>query len=460
MSNDRAVTNYDDYIHEPHNRNLDAIPGRYGLPFIGDSISFMKDPHKWAQQKYKEFGPVARCSLFGGRAIVVMGPDLIQQMFLDKGRDFSSKMGFMDRITKFFEGSLIMEDFEHHKHQRRIMQTAFKNDALKHYTSEVNAIYTKALNDWQQQDGQTIEFFQYIKKLLLTVAAEVFIGEKDGSDRIEKLNRAFVDCANGTLYAIPWALPGTALRKGLKGKDYLQAEFQQLVPKKRAGDSKDMLSYFCREKDENGEYYTDEEIANQTIFLLFAAHDTTTAAITHTIYYLARHPEMKEKLYQEFLSLGKTQLDYDDLNQLPYLQQVFFETQRIRPSTPVVPRRTIRDVQMGDVLVPAHTMVYTVPRFEHFMEEYWTEPQTFDPERFNDERKEHKQHPFLYHPFGGGAHKCIGMHFAQMEYKCFLYQFMMQFDFEAKHKKEPFMSSFPLPKPLDDMPIKLIRRSA
>jgi cytochrome P450 len=68
---------------------------------------------------------------------------------------------------------------------------------------------------------------------------------------------------------------------------------------------------------------------------------------------------------------------------------------------------------------------------------------------------EQKQHPFLYHPFGGGAHKCIGLHFSQMEYKCFMYQFMLKYDFDARHKKDPHMMTFPIPKPKDGMPIEL-----
>jgi len=103
-------------------------------------------------------------------------------------------------------------------------------------------------------------------------------------------------------------------------------------------------------------------------------------------------------------------------------------------------------------------MVYNLPRFSHWMEEYWTEPTKFDPDRFSPERAEHKKHSFIFHPFGGGAHKCIGMHFSQMEYKCFMYKFMLKFDFESRHKKEPYMQSLPLPKPADNMPIMLIKR--
>ena len=36
-------------------------------------------------------------------------------------------------------------------------------------------------------------------------------------------------------------------------------------------------------------------------------------------------------------------------------------------------------------------------------------------------RGEHKQHKFLWVPFGGGGHKCIGLHFADMLFKCLLF---------------------------------------
>lgn len=250
-----------------------------------------------------------------------------------------------------------------------------------------------------------------------------------------------------------------ALYRGLEGKRYLKSFFRELVPQKRAGDGMDMMSHFCRERDEEGNFFSDEDIANQTMFLLLAAHDTTTAAITHTIYYLARYPEVKEKVYQECLSLGKDSLDYEDLDRVPYMQQVFSEVLRLRPSASVVPRRTIREVNMAGHRVPAHTMVYTIPRFNHHLEQYWRDPFSFDPERFSPERAEHKQHPFLYHPFGGGAHKCIGMHFSQMEYKCFLYQFMLKYAFEARHKKDPKMLTLPIPRPADGMPVELALRA-
>jgi cytochrome P450 len=455
-----TISPYGDYIHQPNCKNLDHIPGDYGLPILGHTFSYLKDPLLWAQERYKKYGLLQKVSTTGTRGVLALGPDLAQQILLDTERNFSSKMGFHDRVQKFFEGSLIMEDFEHHKHQRRIVQNAFKNDAMKHYTREINRIYDRALNEWDQDVGAVIPFFMYIKDLLLIVAAEIFAGETDyRSERVRQLNQAFLDTVNGIMYIFPINLPGFTYRKGMKGKAFLQNFFSSMIAEKRAGDGLDMLSSFSRAQDENGEYFSHKEVSDQAIFLMFAAHDTTTAAITHTIYYLARNPEAKEKLYREVDSLDLDGLEWEDQDKLPYMQMVFNEVQRIRPSVPTVPRRTIREVEMNGIKVPAHTMVYNLPRFTHWMEEYWNEPFKFDPERFSPERNEHKKHPFQFHPFGGGAHKCIGMHFSQMEYKNFLYKFMKRFDFEARHKDpDVFMQTFPLPKPSDDMPIELIRR--
>jgi hypothetical protein len=45
-----------------------------------------------------------------------------------------------------------------------------------------------------------------------------------------------------------------------------------------------------------------------------------------------------------------------------------------------------------------------------------------------------------------------------MEFKCFLFQFMLKYDFEARHKEDPFMMTVPIPKPADEMPIELSLR--
>ena len=81
-----------------------------------------------------------------------------------------------------------------------------------------------------------------------------------------------------------------------------------------------------------------------------------------------------------------------------------------------------------------------------------------DPERF--ERGEHKQHPFLFHPFGGGAHKCIGMHFARMLFLLIFRELLSNYTIQyAKKGYFPAkLQHFPFTRPLDSLPMRLVAR--
>ena len=75
--------------------------------------------------------------------------------------------------------------------------------------------------------------------------------------------------------------------------------------------------------------------------------------------------------------------------------------------------------------------------------------------RFAEGRQEHKQHPYLWAPFGGGAHKCIGLHFADMLFKSVLFQTVKQFrvKFVDEKQRDNKIQYIPFPKPRDDLPL-------
>jgi cytochrome P450 len=88
---------------------------------------------------------------------------------------------------------------------------------------------------------------------------------------------------------------------------------------------------------------------------------------------------------------------------------------------------------------------------------WWTNPDQFDPDRFSTQRAEHKNHSFAFTAFGGGAHKCIGMHFAKAQIKCFLHQFLLTYRFTVSEGYNPKLMMIPMPKPKDDLPLILER---
>lgn len=65
--------------------------------------------------------------------------------------------------------------------------------------------------------------------------------------------------------------------------------------------------------------------------LTFAATDTTSGALSRTLYLLANHPEVQEKLRREIVEARAESGDigYDELVALPYLDAVCREVLRL-----------------------------------------------------------------------------------------------------------------------------------
>lgn len=443
------------YVDKPDNKDLKHIPGDYGLPYIGKAIDYLDDLYGTVEKQYKKHGLVSRTRLGGQEGLLVLGPDIMQQIYLDKDKNISAKMGYDQNLANFYPETILLSDFDNHRPLRRMFQNAFKNATMRTYTEHMNPIMDNNIETYVG-NSTDIVFFPMIKKTLLDVASKIFMGAKDDRDSA-MLEKAFIDSTDGLLGLVKKDWPGTKFARGKRGIERMTKWLQDQIDERRTNDGIDTFSIICKETQENGELFSDDALIKQMNFLLFAAHDTTTSALSQMLYYTAKHPEWQEKMRAEVLALGKDYLDYDDLDKLENVDLVFQEALRLHPSVPMMTRRTIRDCEMGGYHVPANTMLFIPPTFTHHMPEYWDKPHTFDPSRF--ERGEHKGHSFQYLPFGGGAHKCIGMHFANMVAKTYISQFLMKFEYTVDDNYAPKIVDFPLPRPQDGLKLKLKRRA-
>lgn len=442
------------YENAPDNNHLNQFPGSYGLPYIGKAIQFIKHMNRVVDEHYKTYGPISRIRLSGQNGLLVVGPDLVQEIFLDKSGCFSAKMGYDKSLGAMYPDNILLSDGQEHKKLRRLFQAAFKNDAMRGYTDMMNPVLQQHLEQWGR-DGQVV-FFPAIKKALLDVGAKIFIGIDDLGEEADKLADAYIASADGLLTLVRKEIPGGKWARGKAGVRYLRDYLGRLIPERR-GDTErgDMLSILCNQRDEQGDYFSDADIVNQAVFLLFAAHDTTTSAISNIVCYSTRYPAWQQRMRDEARALGKAELDYEDLESREYTDRIFREVLRLYPSVPLLTRRTTCDCELGGQRIPAHTVLLIPTSYNQRLEAYWTHPQDFDPDRFSPERAEQKNHPFSYFPFGGGAHKCLGMHFAPMLAKCFLHQFVLQYEYQGPKGYDPEMLMVPLPRPADGIPLTL-----
>ena len=77
------------------------------------------------------------------------------------------------------------------------------------------------------------------------------------------------------------------------------------------------------------------------------------------------------------------------------------------------------------------------------------------PSASAEERREDAAHKYAWAPFGGGVHKCIGMHFGSMEVKAIMHQLLLRNSWRIPAGYEPVLDYGTGPFPGDGLPVEL-----
>ncbi|NHP12245.1 cytochrome P450 [Rhodococcus sp. IC4_135] len=442
----------------PMNSQLQPISGRSGLPLVGHALAYIRDPLALMQENWDRFGEVSWFSMVGRKWIAVLGPDACQEVLQNKDRAFVSSDGWSVLIGPFFHGGLMLLDSEEHLRHRRIMQQAFTRTRIEKSVDALNPAIDSALDAWSPTD----EFRAYtaLKTLTLDLATDIFMGGVEGSteSEISSVKKAFVDCVQAATSLIRYPVPGTRWKRGLDGRRVLEEFFRRYLPARRNLETDDLFSVLCHIESEAGQRFSDDEVIDHMIFLLMAAHDTSTITLSTMMQYLGQHPKWQDRCRAESLALATSTPSYADLDGLSSLDLVMKECLRLVSPVPVMARRAVRDTRVRGHFVPAGTYVSVAPHFTHHMAQYWPDPERFDPERFAENRREDKVHRYAWEPFGGGVHKCLGMHFAGAEIKAIMHHLLTRFDWNVDADYVAPLDFTSLPFPSDGQPVDLRRR--
>lgn len=425
-------------------------PGDNGLPFIGHSLDFATGRFVASHYWYDRYGPVSATRAVGNLWINADGPDACGAVLQDRDRVYDGS-GWELLIGPFFHrGLMLLDGQEHHRH-RRIMQEAFTAARLAGYLAPVNETIARTLTGWSP--GR-MRFYPAAKQLTLNVATRTFMADEIGTDS-RRINAAFSDTVRAATAFVRFPIPGTRWSRGIAGRRLLERYLRERLPQHRASEGSDLFSALCHAQSEDGERFTDDDVVNHMIFLLMAAHDTSTSTLTTMAYYLARHPEWQERCRDESLALGGDAIDYADLDRLTSLDLVMKESMRLVTPVPGVTRRANRETELLGYRVPAGAYVAVHLWGVHHMAQYWPDPERFDPERFAEHRREDKVHRFAYMPFGSGVHKCIGMYFGGMEVKAAMHQLLQRFRLTVEPGYRMPVDWVSLPRPKDGLPVQL-----
>lgn len=431
---------------------LDHIPGEDGLPIVGNTFSLLADPIGFGNRMRAKYGNVFRNRAFGRNSVMLFGAEANELVLFDRDKLFSSEQGWGPVLDQLFPRGLMLLDFDHHRADRRALSIAFKPEPMRHYCGALNSGISARVQEWR---GQQLKFYPAIKQLTLDLAADSFLGVPLGPEA-DAINKAFVDMVAASIGVVRRPLPFTAMGRGVAGRKFLLEHFTRETEKRRAqGGGQDMFSQFATATHEDGSLMPVDEVVDHMIFLMMAAHDTITSSATSLVWLLAKHPEWQDKLRAELLAVTGGEgrpLAYEDLGKATLTEMAFKESLRLIPPVPSLPRRALRDFEFGGYRIPAGTGVGISPSAVHMDPDHWPDPEKFDPLRFTPELVA-KRHKYAWVPFGGGAHMCLGLHFAYMQVKVLMAQILTRYRIGIEPVYEPKWQPWPIPKPKDGLTV-------
>lgn len=388
-----------------------------GYPAIVDLLNMLLRQQARQRRALDVYGDLSFVSDFGRPMVTVMSPEGAEVVGMNKFRNYAAGPGWDFLIGVSFKRGLLLLDFEEHRMHRLIFQQAFTSQQLKGYLDGINEVIAERVADFPVGDVKLVDV---ARDITFDIAAKVFLGLELSEKEKHELHLAFEAALTGLSAIVRRPIPGGAWKGALKGRAKLEKFFYDYLPVKRANPGPDLFSSLCLASSEDGHSFSDKEIVDHMIFLLFAAHDTTTAALTTVGFYLARHPDWQQRVRRQSLRLGP-QVQYNELSEMSDFELVFKECLRLNPPVPAMVREAVEDTELLGHYIPKGTLVAVQPFAVHQNPRVWRDPQTFDPERFAADRQEERVHKMAWMPFGVGVHKCIGLHFAQLEAKAFFH---------------------------------------
>lgn len=436
----------------PKGSGLKTVPGNAGPPVIGQTLQMLRENQQWAQRRYDRYGPVSWNCALGRRFVLMLGPDAAEALLVNRDKAFATGPAMEELIGPFFHRGILLLDFDEHLYHKRIMVEAFTRDRLRSYLGAMNPVIERGVAAWQP--GERFLVLPAMKQLTLDVAAKIFFGIELGPEA-DRVNQAFADMTRASFSFPRVGVPGTQWARGLAGRRVMEEYLAKRLPAKRASSDEDLFGGLCHAKTDDGDTFSDADVINHMIFLLLAAHDTTTITMNSMLYQLAKNPQWQERVRSESEALGKPFVDHDDLDKLVSLDLVMKEALRMIAPVSIHGRRAVKDTEVLGYYIPQGTRVVLPVQFSHQMPEYWPDPERFDPERFAEDRREDKVHRYAWAPFGGGVHKCIGIHFAGMQIKAVLHQLLLRYRISVDPGYQTDWDYGTLPVPKDGLPVTL-----
>ncbi|KAB2610887.1 taxadiene 5-alpha hydroxylase [Pyrus ussuriensis x Pyrus communis] len=325
---------------KPRNTNKKRLPpDEMGLPWLGQTMEFYKSQRKnslfddFIQPRIAKYGKIFTTHLMGSPTVIVNGAN----------------------ANKF----LLSNEF-------KLVVSSWPSAS------------------WKGQDE--ISLYRSTKILTFTIVFECFFGIIVEAEMLRTFERVLEG-----VFTVPVQIPGSRFWRAKKARVEIANMLIEVVREKRM----QMEGKIEAEEEKGGTLLSqlvagmirgeinEEEVVDNVVLLVFAAHDTTSFAIAMTSKMLAQHPYCHSILLKEAKDQGEN-LTQDDTKKMKYTWQVARESMRLFPPIFGSFRKAIADIEYEGFTIPRGWKVLWTTYGTHYNSEYFQDPLSFNPSRFEE----------------------------------------------------------------------------
>lgn len=436
-----------------------------GWPILHHFPRYQSDPLAFWLETGRQ-APVVRVRM--GPSItywVVTDPDFLQHILQRKARVYirERRLMAMNRGRSAPELLFNTDSWDEWLWRRRLMQPSFHRRQIAGFAQAMVEETTRLLDGWR--DGAVIDLAQTMKTLTMRIIARTMFSVRVDADT-EALQESFVFNSyyvfrRASAVAVwPEWVPTPFNRRNQRLLGARIARLQQIVDEKyqQSEPTGDLLDMLIATHLEDGQKFSAEQLVWEMSGLVFAGHETTALTQMWLFYLLTQHLEVKARLVDEVdRVLGDRPIALEDLDRMPYTEQVINETMRLYPPVYVTLREADEDDTYGAWEIPRGTRFVLNIRGLHRDPALWDEPERFDPGRFAPERGA-ARHKFAFLPFIAGPRKCIGDSFAMMEMRLIVPTVLQRFRLHYAGNGPPVERPSFVMEAAEGMPVRVEKR--
>jgi cytochrome P450 len=368
-------------------------------------------------------GPITRIQ-FGPKAlfppiVAVMSPAGMRDV-LARTDASSERCIIHDEVRDMAGDSLFVLPNEQWRPRKRALQPVFTKQNVRNFGGHMSRAAQRFVDRWP--DGGEVDLDVECRGVAMQSLGRSVLGI-DLNERADTIANCMhvassytADRALRPVRAPRW-LPTPARRRASAAVAAMREITDEMVRRCREDPTFEaplVRALMAARDPETGLPISDEDISNDLLIFMLAGHDTTSTALTYSLWVLGHHPEIQARVAAEAAAIGDRELTPDDVPQLGYTVQVLHEALRLCPPAAGVARLATRDIAVAGYRVEKGTLLAVGLYGLHHDPTLWPDPMKFDPERFSPENVK-KRDRWQFLPFLGGGRPCIGEHFARLE---------------------------------------------